>query len=168
MIVVCVGLPKTGTKSFVVALNKLGLKSCHYPFNVERKILQGFEGFAENDSILNYKTIYERYPNSKFVLLKRPMKSWLNSLKNHFEFKNPDPKKKTIAVRKKTLGASEWNKKKHIKKYKTHHKEVRQFFKGSKRYMEMSIKDGWEPLCKFLGKKIPKEEFPHKNKGRSK
>ncbi len=22
------------------------------------------------------------------------------------------------------------------------------------------MKEGWEPLCKFLGKEIPKEEFP--------
>jgi len=29
------------------------------------------------------------------------------------------------------------------------------------------VSDGWEPLCKFLGKPIPSEEFPHKNKGAS-
>jgi len=27
----------------------------------------------------------------------------------------------------------------------------------------MDIKDGWEPLCKFLGKLIPAEPFPHAN-----
>jgi len=26
------------------------------------------------------------------------------------------------------------------------------------------IDDGWEPLCKFLGKELPKVRFPHKNK----
>ena len=26
------------------------------------------------------------------------------------------------------------------------------------------LSDGWEPLCKFLGKPIPNKEFPHRNK----
>ena len=25
------------------------------------------------------------------------------------------------------------------------------------------MKEGWEPLCKFLGKNIPDVDFPHKN-----
>jgi len=28
-----------------------------------------------------------------------------------------------------------------------------------------SVKDGWEPLCKFLGKPVPSWPFPHKNVG---
>lgn len=31
------------------------------------------------------------------------------------------------------------------------------------RLLEWSIEDGWEPLCEFLGKPIPKEPFPHTN-----
>jgi hypothetical protein len=27
----------------------------------------------------------------------------------------------------------------------------------------MDIKDGWEPLCKFLGKPVPNEPFPRAN-----
>lgn len=27
-----------------------------------------------------------------------------------------------------------------------------------------NVKEGWEPLCKFLGKPIPEESFPHDNK----
>ena len=27
-----------------------------------------------------------------------------------------------------------------------------------------NLKDGWEPLCSFLGKEVPKEPFPHDNK----
>ena len=29
------------------------------------------------------------------------------------------------------------------------------------------LSDGWEPLCEFLGKPVPKEDFPHRNKGAS-
>ena len=27
-----------------------------------------------------------------------------------------------------------------------------------------NVKDGWEPLCSFLGKEIPDEPIPHDNK----
>lgn len=29
--------------------------------------------------------------------------------------------------------------------------------------LEWKVEDGWEPLCKFLGKPIPDEPFPHTN-----
>lgn len=28
------------------------------------------------------------------------------------------------------------------------------------RLLEWSVEDGWEPLCKFLGKNVPEEAFP--------
>ena len=31
------------------------------------------------------------------------------------------------------------------------------------RLLEMDLQDGWEPLCKFLGKPIPDEPFPRSN-----
>ncbi len=31
------------------------------------------------------------------------------------------------------------------------------------RLLEYNVKQGWEPLCKFLGKEIPDEPFPHVN-----
>ena len=31
------------------------------------------------------------------------------------------------------------------------------------RLLEWRVGDGWEPLCKFLGKEIPDEPFPHVN-----
>ena len=30
--------------------------------------------------------------------------------------------------------------------------------------MVYRIGEGWEPICKFLGKPIPKEPFPHMNR----
>lgn len=31
------------------------------------------------------------------------------------------------------------------------------------RLLEWSVDEGWEPLCKFLGKEIPDAPFPHAN-----
>ena len=35
------------------------------------------------------------------------------------------------------------------------------------RLLEFDLKDGWGPLCKFLGKPIPDEPFPHLNESKS-
>jgi hypothetical protein len=35
------------------------------------------------------------------------------------------------------------------------------------RLLEWHIGDGWEPLCKFLGKPVPNVEFPHANAANS-
>ena len=34
---------------------------------------------------------------------------------------------------------------------------------SKERLLIMKMKDGWEPLCKFLGKPIPDEPFPWVN-----
>lgn len=31
------------------------------------------------------------------------------------------------------------------------------------RLLEWEVGDGWEPLCKFLGKPVPEVAFPHSN-----
>lgn len=31
------------------------------------------------------------------------------------------------------------------------------------RLLEWAVEDGWEPLCKFLGKEVPTTEFPNGN-----
>jgi hypothetical protein len=32
--------------------------------------------------------------------------------------------------------------------------------------LEFKLKDGWKPLCEFLGKEVPNEPFPHVNEGK--
>ncbi|MCJ1394123.1 hypothetical protein MMC18_007001 [Xylographa bjoerkii] len=51
------------------------------------------------------------------------------------------------------------------KRYLEFHEEVRQLVPEHKR-LEYHLGDGWEPLCKFLGKDIPKNEFPFINESK--
>lgn len=47
--------------------------------------------------------------------------------------------------------------------YQQHNELVRRLAR-SKDFLEYNVKDGWEPLCKFLGKPIPEgEPFPRLN-----
>ena len=34
------------------------------------------------------------------------------------------------------------------------------------RLLEYDVRQGWEPLCKFLGVPIPEQPFPHLNVGK--
>lgn len=52
------------------------------------------------------------------------------------------------------------------KRYRDHNTSVRNRAPKDQ-LLEFKMSDGWKPLCKFLGKPIPDQEFPHKNKGAS-
>jgi len=48
--------------------------------------------------------------------------------------------------------------------YKHHYRDVRELVENDKeRLLEFNLKQGWKPLCQFLGKDIPDVPFPHEN-----
>lgn len=47
-------------------------------------------------------------------------------------------------------------------KYRQHYAMVRELT-PPERLLEFKLEDGWDPLCKFLGKEIPKSKFPRLN-----
>ena len=47
--------------------------------------------------------------------------------------------------------------------YRDHYAHVRAGIPRDE-ILEFKPQDGWEPLCKFLGKPIPSEPFPHVNR----
>ena len=50
-----------------------------------------------------------------------------------------------------------------LSKYKAHNAAVKALV-PKERLLIYRIGDGWEPICKFLGKPIPDVPFPHKNR----
>ena len=46
--------------------------------------------------------------------------------------------------------------------YEKHNEHVKAKAPKDK-FLNFSLKDGWGPICKFLGKPVPKVEFPHSN-----
>lgn len=183
----CIGLSKTGTSSLAEALKILGYKPIHYPSTNKfkkfysailaenpsslKEVLPGlseFNAFADIPFTILYKEYYKRYPNAKFILSIRDEKDWILSTEKHF-------KNKTIGIqaeiRKKVYGANSFDKEKFLESYRNHNKEVEDFFKDKKEKLlifNLCKNPSWEPLTNFLGKEIPKKEFPHKNKTKSK
>lgn len=53
-----------------------------------------------------------------------------------------------------------------IRGYMNAYEEVRRVVPEEQR-LEFSLEQGWEPLCRFLGNKVPKKPFPHANDAES-
>jgi len=156
--VFCIGYLKTGLSSLYYALNILGYRSVR----LLRGCVEPKEGWVEYikkckyDAFVDYP-IYEgnlfqkidkTFPNSKFILTIRDEKSWEKSYKNFYNI-------------------SQENLKIDKQKYKNHTKNVIDYFKNTpEQLLVMKIIDGegWEKLCLFLNKPIPKKTFPYKNK----
>ena len=50
------------------------------------------------------------------------------------------------------------------KAFLRHEESVKNAMKGKEdRLLVYEVKEGWEPLCRFLGKDVPKEAFPRKD-----
>ena len=96
--VVC-GLPKTCTTSFMQVFRMLNIKTHDNPIctnyksilnnnivwniddNLDNSNMEYYDGFHDPPYSLNYKSFYNKYPKSKFILSVRDPEKWFYSLK---------------------------------------------------------------------------------------
>ena len=88
------GFSKTGTLSLTSALNSLGIRTIHFPYDkiTEKELFMGSNKLSILDNhqaitdisiIPFYKNLDKSYPGSKFIMTKRETNSWLRSIKKH-------------------------------------------------------------------------------------
>ena len=170
--VINVGRGRTGTTSLNRALRMLGYCSLHDP-NVIRgmPILDGINEIGR----LGYNTVTEsvrwtlediikvdeEYPNIKWILTTRKNKDvWYSSFLNRHKLKQEklslclpgaDPKLETL-----------WK----CEFYDEYNKMVVSHLKDRVLVLEAELDSAskWKKLCEFLGKDIPKEEYPFLNR----
>lgn len=155
--------------------------------HVDLSILNDYDGFSDNPCSFApvYKTVDKEFPNAKFILTIRSREKWANSAKKHCDqamyhsvheyrinnFKNYDPDK-DIIYSNDNMGLIEYlyqTPYKHMdleafaKHYDEHHAGVFEYFKDRDDFLVLDLEkgDGWEELCAFLGKEVPKRHFPH-------
>ena len=167
--VFCIGDVKTGTSSMYKALNILGYRTVRL-FDLQIWHKKGLNEYVKKiqkskyDAYVDYpfgigdlfKKIYKKFPNGKFIFTIRKKKSFQNSFVNYVGLSLEDNPKEI---------------KERLEKYEDHNRSVITFFKDKpSQLLVMNVieGDGWEKLCKFLDKPIPKKPFPHKNKGKYK
>ena len=136
-----------------------------------------------------YKQILAKYPNIKVVHTQRDPESWYKSASETiFWATKPDAKRKlelilklpfssTIRKRFKVLlydgdlidkefGKNLKNKDEVIHRYNAHNEEVIKTV-PAKQLLLFDVKQGWEPLCKYLNVPVPSNTFPKSKQNKS-
>ncbi|MDN5780600.1 MAG: hypothetical protein L0H23_01030 [Luteimonas sp.] len=168
-----IGFHKTGTKSLATALGDLGYRvtgpnGTRDP-DLASKVLAmacelswEYDAFQDNPWPLLYREMDRLHPGSKFILTVRPAAEWIHSITSFFG-SDETPMRQWIY----DAASPKGNEEAYLARYNRHNEEVREYFRDrSCDFLEMdfSAGDGWEKMCKFLGKPAPQAPFPHRNK----
>lgn len=192
MHVIGAGLGRTGTYSLKFALNQLGLGPCHHMEEVIhnlptqspkwnaavagkpdwKAIYDGYNSAVDWPTASFYRELAVVYPDAKFVLTTRTPESWAESfgetiytvLKGR-QHAPPDKRDWLEMVVKVVARAGiplDLERDGLIKAFLAHEQAVKAAIPAA-RLLMFDVKQGWEPLCKFLGKPVPAEPFPRTN-----
>ena len=161
-----IGLGRTGTTSFCRALQVLGYQNVVHNPTFEQ--LAELDGAADNGCTIFYKYLDYKFPGSKFVLLTRDLKPWLDSAEYIHGHEPIDRTEDVIIMRRMLLYETVvFDREKFLEIYHRHHADVRRYFADRPNdLLEMDITkgDGWEKLCPFLDLPIPDQPFSNANK----
>jgi hypothetical protein len=178
-----IGLHKTGTTSLNAAFKILGMDSFHWGAGEapmiwhemaalgRSKTLEQWYALSDLPIPLLYQKLDKTYPGSKFILTVRDEAAWLQSVQRLWSHEyNPtrwvwDVYPFSNQIHTELYGRKDFDAAVFLARYRRHNAEVRAYFKdrpGDLLIMDMS--DGWASLCEFLGKPVPDEPYPYKNK----
>ncbi len=184
------GFGRTGTLSLRAALDRLGLGPIHHMFEVIaapeqspdwvaaqqdkqilKRLLASYRSAVDWPSCYFWKELLELYPDAKVILSHRESKGWYKSihstlyqfLSNAAEGPGSDQLNmarelvadNTFAGR---LGEEDYA----IEVYERHNEMVKSTV-PSERLLVFDVREGWQPLCEFLGRPVPDEPFPRTN-----
>ena len=181
MKIICAGLGKTGTKSIIKALRHLGFVVFDWEeqtFDFLDHLVDVFKSGAQPDVKRVYQNadavvdfpgnffweeILEAFPDSKVVLSEREEDSWIKSAVNQLQEKRTSfytlAYSHINAVSGSTNPSSTCVSR---KRYRIHNHRVKSLVPPGK-LLVFNVKQGWKPLCDFLGCEVPTVAFPHEN-----
>jgi hypothetical protein len=171
--VLCVGLSKTGTTTFMEACKILGYRHKSMGFDdafVNRRMLPIYLAAIRHDSFDDYPWFFlyryfdRHFPSTRFVLTVRSSTDiWYQSFLGH------ERRGGGGDLRRHAYGLSSPARfEKHFRDfYERHNQAVRDYFRSDPRFIELCWENGddWRKLCDFLDKPVPQVDFPHANKG---
>ena len=138
-------------------------------------LFSGFRATVDWPAARWWREIAAHYPEAKVLLSVRDPEAWYKSMIDtiYQPMKSPAPtnapelvRLQTEMVRKAILSESFDNRfedKAHaIEVFNRHTQEVRDAI-DPKRLLVFDVREGWAPLCRFLGVAVPDEPFPKLN-----
>ncbi len=191
MKVINVGLARTGTTSLKAALETLDFSPVHHTFDLfsspgDMDIWENaFSGrpvnwraFYENYEVadwpaaLFYKEIIDAHPEAKVLVTIRDPEQWFESIRTTFKqgmgIKLPIPHLRRVqhfigTHASNKLFNGQINDRDHmIRCFENHVASVKESVPEN-RLLIYSVRDGWAPLCSFLGVVEPQQPFPRVN-----
>lgn len=192
MHVIGAGVGRTGTYSLKLAINRLGLGPCHHMevvlHNMDvqvplwRAVLDGnpdwnacyagFESAVDWPTACFFRELNEAYPEAKFVLTHRSPESWTDSFSATI-YKLVSERSEAPAEMREWLdmvdsvlsrtgfpGGLDYDA---LKQAYIDHNEAVKAAIPADRLLLYQVKEGWGPLCDFLGVTAPDEPFPRSN-----
>lgn len=191
--VIGAGFGRTGTLSLKIALEMLGLGPCYHMVEVFKnpdhsdlwsaaadgnvdwdKLFTGYASTVDWPSVYFWRELSQVYPDSKLILTKRTTASWVKSVNEtifrHLGAESPEDKPERAAqtrmakklVLERTFGGSIADPEHIGKIFEAHNEEVLRTI-PAERLLVYEAREGWEPLCKFLGVPVPNVEYPRVN-----
>ena len=129
-----------------------------------------------------WKELMEAYPEAKVILVERNLESWFKSFKTSVIETVFHPRTDTVRklepwigtyaatmTQKVMLGyfhaSTPYQMEQNARDvYERHYANIRKACASTPgRLLDFQLADGWEPLCKFLGKEVPNVMFPNVN-----
>ncbi|KAL2787025.1 P-loop containing nucleoside triphosphate hydrolase protein [Aspergillus keveii] len=146
------------------------------------RMLWRYDAVTDIPSILFAEGLMNAYPDAQIILTTRNVDGWLSSMERAFykvlnmkrwrllelfDYTYTRPYMHLLRTTLNIWTDSHWRDKDQLTaKYIAHNAQVRgQAQIRGRRVLEFDVRDGWRPLCEFLGKPIPPKPFPWVNRG---
>jgi hypothetical protein len=190
--VIGAGVGRTGTYSLKLALEILGRGPCHHmeavmsdqprqvPLWVSAAagkadwtaIYSGFNSAVDWPTATFYRELHVAYPKAKFVLTDRPFQSWAESYSETIfaglsarDQAPPETRRwldMVVDVTAKAGFPLGLDKAGLARAFAAHNEAVKSAI-PAEQLLTYQVKEGWAPLCAFLGLPIPETPFPRSN-----
>jgi hypothetical protein len=187
------GLGRTGTTSLKVALDRLGFGPGYHMFDIisseerlgqwEKIVCDGqrpdweavFDGYTsavDGPCAIYYRPIMAAFPRAKVILTVREAERWYQSTHDTlYQFALSGGQPRLLRV----VNTMIWNglfggrfadREYATEVFHRHNQEVIDHVDPGN-LLVYDVRQGWEPLCAFLGADVPAEDFPHANDSES-
>jgi len=184
------GLGRTGTMSLKLALEQLGFGPCHHMIEVFMKpervplwvaagagepdwdaIFEGYQAVVDYPGAMFWRELVDYYPDAKVLHSVRDPDRWFESTQETIfsprspAMTPPEHMKAFFDMLHGNVGGDGGDihdRDTMIAYFKRHNAEVEKTI-PRERLLVFEARQGWEPLCKFLGVPVPDAPFPREN-----
>lgn len=139
------------------------------------KVYEGYDAAVDWPTAAFWERLMNYYPDAKVILTVRDAESWYRSAMNTIfgrpkhEPPKPETRRNSIAMGEEVIIHGVFGGRQNLedkeamcRKFNDHIEYVKKVVPPD-RLLVLGLGDGWEPLCKFLGKEIPDEPYPKTN-----